>query len=104
MLHIHIYVLDENRGINSAIRRSIQEDEDRDRMVPAVESSIESLEKKMVMDAGINCSVCLEDICRGCEGLFMPCLHVFHGDCIKKWLRTSHYCPVCRFEMPIRSN
>ncbi|KAL6505590.1 hypothetical protein OROHE_022969 [Orobanche hederae] len=98
MLNMRILV------ISSAIQRSIQEDEDRGRMVPAVESSIESLEKKMVMDAGISCSVCLEDICGGCEGLFMPCLHVFHGDCIKKWLRTSHYCPVCRFEMPTRSN
>ncbi|KAL6566477.1 hypothetical protein OROGR_002092 [Orobanche gracilis] len=101
-MRIHMHTLDQNRAIGSAFQRSIQEDGAR--MVPAVDSSIESLEKKMVMDTGNSCCVCLEDICRGCEGLFMPCLHVFHGDCIKKWLRTSHYCPVCRFEMPTRSN
>ncbi|GFP87381.1 E3 ubiquitin-protein ligase ring1-like [Phtheirospermum japonicum] len=71
-------------------------------MVPALESSIESLEKKTLMDCGTNCSVCLEEVLRGCEGLVMPCLHVFHEDCIKEWLRTSYYCPVCRFEMPKR--
>ncbi|GFP94487.1 E3 ubiquitin-protein ligase ring1-like [Phtheirospermum japonicum] len=54
------------------------------------------------MDCGAHCSICLEEIVRGGEGLFMPCCHVFHEDCIKKWLRTSHYCPVCRFEMPKR--
>ncbi|KAG8383106.1 hypothetical protein BUALT_Bualt05G0150300 [Buddleja alternifolia] len=45
------------------------------------------------------CSICLEEFSVNngdCEG--MPCSHIFHGDCIKKWLSTSHSCPVCRFE------
>ncbi|KAL3641956.1 hypothetical protein CASFOL_012771 [Castilleja foliolosa] len=70
--------------------------------VPADESSIESLEKKKINDCGTDCSICLEEMLRGAEGLYMPCRHVFHEDCIKKWLRTSHYCPVCRYQMPER--
>ncbi|EYU18053.1 hypothetical protein MIMGU_mgv1a024936mg, partial [Erythranthe guttata] len=79
------------------------------RMVPAEYSSIEGLKTidyRRDMAEMSCCSVCLEDLSGGGdEGeevllLSMPCSHIFHGDCIKKWLRTSHYCPLCRFEMP----
>ncbi|KAK8259897.1 hypothetical protein V6Z11_D13G086200 [Gossypium hirsutum] len=36
----------------------------------------------------------------GAEAYRMPCSHIFHGDCIEKWLKQNHYCPICRFEMP----
>ncbi|KAK6120590.1 hypothetical protein DH2020_045668 [Rehmannia glutinosa] len=72
------------------------------RMVPTAESSIESiLKRKVTVDNNMEmmtCSICLEDFTEGL--ISMPCSHVFHGDCITQWLRTSHYCPICRFEMP----
>ncbi|OAY59102.1 uncharacterized protein LOC110621047 [Manihot esculenta] len=45
-----------------------------------------------------NCSICMDEIVE--FGASMPCGHHFHGTCILKWLENSHYCPVCRFEMP----
>ncbi|EYU24110.1 hypothetical protein MIMGU_mgv1a020245mg, partial [Erythranthe guttata] len=75
-------------------------------MVPAADSSIMSLLKRVAvdLDQNISCSICLEDLSPGdndCEeALCMPCSHVYHGNCIKKWLSISHYCPPCRFEMP----
>ncbi|XP_012834020.1 PREDICTED: E3 ubiquitin-protein ligase ATL41-like [Erythranthe guttata] len=76
-------------------------------MVPAEDSSIMSSLKRVAVDSNqnISCSICLEDLSSGgdnnCEeALSMPCSHVYHGDCIKKWLTISHYCPLCRFEMP----
>ncbi|KAJ4850512.1 hypothetical protein Tsubulata_050266 [Turnera subulata] len=46
----------------------------------------------------IGCSICLESLVDTASA--MPCNHLFHTDCISKWLQTSHYCPICRFEMP----
>lgn len=46
------------------------------------------------------CCVCVELINIGKKGMFMPCGHVYHPDCLKPWLLTNHTCPVCRFELP----
>ncbi|KAB2068661.1 hypothetical protein ES319_A08G046900v1 [Gossypium barbadense] len=47
-----------------------------------------------------DCMICLEELEVGFYASRMPCSHTFHGDCIEKWLKQSHYCPLCRFEMP----
>ncbi|TYK06862.1 putative zinc finger protein [Cucumis melo var. makuwa] len=78
-------------------------------MVPTSDSAIESMLRRVENDwddEGINCVICLEEISSKEEEeseksvLQMPCLHMFHGECINKWLKTSHYCPTCRFSMP----
>nr|KJB21639.1 hypothetical protein B456_004G005700 [Gossypium raimondii] len=59
--------------------------------------------KKLKVEAGDEekCMICLEEVEVGFEASQMPCSHVFHDDCIKKWLQQSYYCPICRFEMPV---
>ncbi|KAL0436915.1 UNVERIFIED_CONTAM: RING finger protein 11 [Sesamum radiatum] len=46
------------------------------------------------------CSICLEEILNGKRVTRLPCLHVFHGDCVVRWLRGSHVCPLCRYPLP----
>ncbi|XP_050222876.1 uncharacterized protein LOC126672974 [Mercurialis annua] len=46
------------------------------------------------------CIICYETFRVGYSVTRLPCSHVFHGRCIKKWLRRSHLCPLCRFQMP----
>ncbi|KAG7946561.1 hypothetical protein I3843_14G046000 [Carya illinoinensis] len=68
------------------------------RTVP--KSWIEALEKVEI--EGISdrqCAICLEEL-SGPEGTrMMPCLHLFHEDCIRKWLERSLFCPLCRFKL-----
>ncbi|KAK8522902.1 hypothetical protein V6N13_115850 [Hibiscus sabdariffa] len=70
-------------------------------MIPATESSINLMLNKVRVEAETeDCCICLEELKVGSDAALMPCAHIFHADCIQKWLYTSHYCPICRFEMP----
>ena len=41
------------------------------------------------------CSICLDDI--SSDGLKLSCGHIYHKECIKKWLmKSSLDCPYCR--------
>ncbi|CAI9779327.1 unnamed protein product [Fraxinus pennsylvanica] len=77
------------------------------KMVPASMDAILSLPKKDMDCDGDefgSCTVCLEEISKGVEVSTLPCSHMFHSNCITEWLKRSHYCPICRFEMPIPMN
>lgn len=71
-------------------------------MVPASKSSIQLLKKIQIDERNINneCMICLNELGKKSEVLCLPCLHIFQGERITNWLGKSHYCPLCRFEMP----
>ncbi|PIA32755.1 hypothetical protein AQUCO_04400154v1, partial [Aquilegia coerulea] len=48
------------------------------------------------------CIVCKDDFLTDEDIIVMPCAtsHIFHENCIVKWLQGSHVCPFCRFELP----
>ena len=43
-----------------------------------------------------NCIICLNDFDIGENITSLPCLHVFHTDCIKHWLQSNNHCPICK--------
>ena len=47
-----------------------------------------------------SCTVCCDVIALGSKGMFMPCGHIYHPDCLQPWLKDHNTCPVCRFELP----
>ncbi|XP_059310277.1 E3 ubiquitin ligase BIG BROTHER-related-like [Lycium ferocissimum] len=76
-----------------------------DGMVPASKSSIMGLPERMENDEDHQCTdddcvICFEEFGKERKILRMPCLHMFHGECITTWLEKSHCCPICRYEMP----
>ncbi|KAL2475946.1 43kDa postsynaptic protein [Abeliophyllum distichum] len=74
-------------------------------MIPASIDAITSLPRKKMnykIDDGEveTCTICFEEIAAGSLVATLPCSHLFHDGCISEWLKRSHYCPNCRFEMP----
>ncbi|KAK8521181.1 hypothetical protein V6N13_077298 [Hibiscus sabdariffa] len=90
------------------------------RFKPASKSSIEALKrvhwvdedeenlplkKKKKLGEGSSsekgCTICLDEFSDGVEVTSMPCGHIYHYDCIVEWLKTSHMCPLCRYQMSV---
>jgi Ring finger domain len=48
------------------------------------------------LDSKNSCSICIARYEVGEEIGTLPCLHMFHNDCIKRWLTQSNTCPICK--------
>eukprot|EP00927_Polykrikos_kofoidii_P066019 TRINITY_DN61699_c0_g1_i1.p1 TRINITY_DN61699_c0_g1~~TRINITY_DN61699_c0_g1_i1.p1 ORF type:complete len:338 (-),score=23.68 TRINITY_DN61699_c0_g1_i1:34-1047(-) len=48
------------------------------------------------VDTSTECPVCLASWHDSSSWMELPCRHLFHKTCIKRWLRRSCLCPVCR--------
>ena len=49
------------------------------------------------------CIVCLENFDAGDKITTLPCVHIFHTECIESWLKTNNHCPMCQFEITLNS-
>lgn len=45
------------------------------------------------------CLICLENFQNGEYTRILPCIHIFHSDCIKKWMKTKKMCPICKYKI-----
>ena len=45
------------------------------------------------------CSICLNEIKKGEEVYFLPCIHCFHILCLRKWVKSHKSCPTCKFQL-----
>lgn len=41
------------------------------------------------------CVICMLDFVYGDPIRFLPCMHIYHMDCIDDWLMRSFTCPSC---------
>lgn len=76
-----------------------QEEEDRESKAKAVADRLLD-EMPTVVGGGSHCAVCAEGLRLGAEVKRIPCGHVFHHDCISRWLSVNYSCPLCREMCP----
>ena len=77
---------------NSGVRAT-----DRDILNELPETNIEDVSK---LDSDKkNCVICLEDFKNREKAIILPCIHLFHKNCIKSWLKKNNSCPICKFKL-----
>jgi len=64
---------------------------------PTVEQ-IDSVLRSVQPGEGTVCAICQDAVTSACVEIH-PCLHRFHGACIRQWFETSVRCPVCRHDI-----
>ncbi|RXG53121.1 RING finger protein [Armadillidium vulgare] len=45
------------------------------------------------------CTICLSEFEEREEVRRLPCMHLFHTDCVDQWLSTNKRCPICRVDI-----
>jgi len=45
------------------------------------------------------CLVCLENFKTGEYTIILPCIHIFHSECIKKWMKAKNICPIFKYKI-----
>jgi hypothetical protein len=79
--------------------------EDGPRQPPAAAGALQSMPVLKVTENDLEeenseCTICLEKLSAGDSALRIPCGHIFHEDCVRKWLQSNNQCPMCRYELP----
>jgi len=49
------------------------------------------------------CIICLEEFEIGDTISTLPCTHIFHSNCIIIWIKKNCECPLCKFEVTLKS-
>ncbi|KAJ7543717.1 hypothetical protein O6H91_09G049900 [Diphasiastrum complanatum] len=93
------------RGFDNFLQQSAENDNSRRGAPPAAKTAIDDLstiqiENHHVEDGFAICSICKDVFGLGDAAKQLPCLHLYHHDCILPWLSSRNSCPMCRYELP----
>ena len=67
-----------------------------------IPTSVVSKEKKP-SDSNYRCIICLSEFQIGEKESILPCLHIFHSSCIETWINNKQWCPICKYDISLKS-
>ena len=67
-----------------------------------IPTSVVSKEKKP-SDNNSRCIICLSEFQVGEKESTLPCLHIFHSSCIETWINNKQWCPICKYDISLKS-
>ncbi|CAI0428488.1 unnamed protein product [Linum tenue] len=91
------------RSLPGSDRPAAQFDQNR---VSSIEAKFPAVPYYSGPKSAAECAVCLSDFCRGESVRTLSCKHVFHRDCLDRWLTSPAglavpSCPLCRTRLAL---
>ena len=47
-------------------------------------------------DRDVDCAICLKEFEENEDLIFTTCKHMYHEECLRKWLIERQVCPLCK--------
>ncbi|KAK9741767.1 hypothetical protein RND81_03G126800 [Saponaria officinalis] len=57
--------------------------------------------ERVISGEDADCCICLAKYANNDELRELPCSHLFHKDCVDKWLKINALCPLCKAEVGV---
>jgi hypothetical protein len=92
---------DEDNNINLK-KDNLFKEEDANEILRYIPCSIIQ-EEKLKNENNNKCVICLYEFKIGDKVSTLPCLHLFHNECLKNWILRSTWCPICKLDISLDS-
>ena len=93
---------EEEDAINNNKKENLFKEEDANEILRYIPNSIITQEKNE-NDDNYKCVICLFEFKIGDKVCTLPCLHIFHVDCLKNWIIRNRWCPICKIDCSLDS-
>ena len=54
-------------------------------------------------DENKKCTICFEIFNKDDNIIYLPCIHIYHEECIKEWFKKQNFCPICRLKISLEN-
>ena len=88
--------------IDDENKKNLFKEEDAKEILRYIPSSIIQ-EEKNKNENNDKCLICLYEFKIGDKVSTLPCLHIFHIDCLKNWIMRNTWCPICKADCSLDS-
>ena len=83
-------------------KENLFKEEDAKEILRYIPSSIIQ-EEKNKNENNYKCLICLYEFKVGDKVSTLPCLHIFHIDCLQNWIMRNTWCPICKADCSLDS-
>ena len=93
---------EEEDAINNNKKENLFKEDDAKEILRYIPNSIIQ-EEKNKNENNYKCLICLYEFKIGDKVCTLPCLHIFHIDCLKNWIIRNTWCPICKSDCSLDS-
>jgi len=93
---------EEEDDINDNKKENLFKEDDAKEILRYIPNSVIQ-EEKNKDENNYKCLICLYEFKIGDKVCTLPCLHIFHIDCLKNWIVRNTWCPICKSDCSLDS-